>query len=127
MDREITVVEFVDLLRRSTLAERRPDDDENCMKAILQHANSAFSAPRDGTACAAEMERKEKSSLHFFGIACAPIPITSLFRYCLRADPSCMLIIEFKLASTLMAFTKQWLSQRILEMHLPKCVKLPRD
>lgn len=44
MDREITVVEFVDLLRRSTLAERRPVDDENCMKAMLQHANLLYTA-----------------------------------------------------------------------------------
>ncbi len=31
--------EFVDLLRRSTLAERRPVDDPNCIRAMLQHAN----------------------------------------------------------------------------------------
>jgi predicted N-acetyltransferase YhbS len=31
--------EFVDLLRRSTLAERRPVDDAKCVKAMLQHAN----------------------------------------------------------------------------------------
>jgi len=37
--RAITEAEFVDLLRRSTLAERRPVDDANCVKAMLQHAN----------------------------------------------------------------------------------------
>jgi GNAT superfamily N-acetyltransferase len=31
--------EFVDLLKRSTLAERRPVDDPTCIKAMLSHAN----------------------------------------------------------------------------------------
>ena len=31
--------EFVDLLTRSTLAERRPVDDPKCIKAMLEHAN----------------------------------------------------------------------------------------
>ncbi|HUD45593.1 MAG TPA: GNAT family N-acetyltransferase [Candidatus Baltobacteraceae bacterium] len=31
--------EFVDLLKRSTLAERRPVDDSKCVKAMLEHAN----------------------------------------------------------------------------------------
>lgn len=31
--------EFVDLLKRSTLAERRPVDDRECIRAMLQHAN----------------------------------------------------------------------------------------
>ncbi len=39
INRAITEAEFVDLLRRSTLAERRPVDDTNCVKAMLQHAN----------------------------------------------------------------------------------------
>ena len=39
IDRVISVAEFVDLLRRSTLAERRPVDDEECVKAMLHHAN----------------------------------------------------------------------------------------
>ena len=30
---------FVDLLRRSTLAERRPVDDAHCIEAMLKHAN----------------------------------------------------------------------------------------
>lgn len=38
-DRVITEEEFVDLLRRSTLAERRPVDDPACIKAMLKHAN----------------------------------------------------------------------------------------
>lgn len=37
--RKITVAEFVDLLQRSTLAERRPVDDLNCIKAMLDHAD----------------------------------------------------------------------------------------
>lgn len=37
--RSITDKEFVDLLRRSTLAERRPVDDSRCIRAMLQHAN----------------------------------------------------------------------------------------
>ena len=31
--------EFVDLLNRSTLAERRPVDDPKCIQAMLRHAN----------------------------------------------------------------------------------------
>lgn len=37
--RRITESQFVDVLRRSTLAERRPVDDPNCIAAMLQHAN----------------------------------------------------------------------------------------
>ena len=37
--RGITANEFVDLLRRSTLAERRPVDDPQCIEAMLRHAN----------------------------------------------------------------------------------------
>jgi hypothetical protein len=37
--RRISAVEFVDLLRRSTLAERRPVDDPRCIHAMLEHAN----------------------------------------------------------------------------------------
>jgi hypothetical protein len=37
--RQITGPEFVDLLKRSTLAERRPVDDPNCIKAMLEHTN----------------------------------------------------------------------------------------
>jgi predicted N-acetyltransferase YhbS len=38
-DRNITESEFVDLLRRSTLAERRPVDDAQCIQAMLRHAD----------------------------------------------------------------------------------------
>ncbi|HVV71709.1 MAG TPA: GNAT family N-acetyltransferase [Verrucomicrobiae bacterium] len=37
--RTITPAEFVDLLRRSTLAERRPVDDPKCVAAMLRHAD----------------------------------------------------------------------------------------
>jgi GNAT superfamily N-acetyltransferase len=37
--RVISEEEFVDLLRRSTLAERRPVDDPKCIKAMLAHGN----------------------------------------------------------------------------------------
>jgi predicted N-acetyltransferase YhbS len=37
--RKITEAEFIDLLRRSTLAERRPVEDVQCIQAMLRHAN----------------------------------------------------------------------------------------
>jgi GNAT superfamily N-acetyltransferase len=37
--RKISAAEFIDLLRRSTLAERRPVDDPHCIEAMLAHAN----------------------------------------------------------------------------------------
>jgi GNAT superfamily N-acetyltransferase len=37
--RPITEPEFVDLLKRSTLAERRPIDDPKSVEAMLGHAN----------------------------------------------------------------------------------------
>ncbi len=37
--RTITEDQFVDLLRRSTLAERRPVDDSKCIQAMLHHGN----------------------------------------------------------------------------------------
>lgn len=40
----ITPEEFVDLLRRSTLAERRPVDDPRCIHAMLKHANLLWTA-----------------------------------------------------------------------------------
>jgi GNAT superfamily N-acetyltransferase len=38
-DRKVSETEFVNLLRRSTLAERRPIDDRQCIQAMLHHAN----------------------------------------------------------------------------------------
>ena len=37
--RKISAAEFIDLLRRSTLAERRPVDAPHCIEAMLAHAN----------------------------------------------------------------------------------------
>lgn len=38
-DKIISATEFVDVLRRSTLAERRPVDDSGCIDAMLRHAD----------------------------------------------------------------------------------------
>ena len=38
-DRVISEADFVDLLRRSTLAERRPVEDAKCIQAMLRHAD----------------------------------------------------------------------------------------
>jgi GNAT superfamily N-acetyltransferase len=38
-DQGIDEAAFVDLLKRSTLAERRPIDDPMCVKAMLHHAD----------------------------------------------------------------------------------------
>jgi len=38
-DRQISAEDFVDLLKRSTLAERRPVDDAKCIQAMLRHAD----------------------------------------------------------------------------------------
>lgn len=35
----ITEAQFIDVLRRSTLAERRPIDDAECIQAMLHHAD----------------------------------------------------------------------------------------
>jgi GNAT superfamily N-acetyltransferase len=37
--RKITAGQFVDVLRRSTLGERRPIDDPKSIRAMLKHAN----------------------------------------------------------------------------------------
>jgi len=42
--RPITAPEFVDLLQRSTLAERRPVDDPKAIAAMLRHANLVCTA-----------------------------------------------------------------------------------
>ena len=38
-DRKIDADAFTDLLRRSTLAERRPVDDADCIAGMLEHAD----------------------------------------------------------------------------------------
>jgi GNAT superfamily N-acetyltransferase len=42
------VEEFVDVLRRSTLGERRPLHDAACMEAMVQHANLWATCRLDG-------------------------------------------------------------------------------
>jgi predicted N-acetyltransferase YhbS len=47
--RRIGEEEFVDLLKRSTLAERRPVDDLQCVKAMIENANlicTAWDGPK---------------------------------------------------------------------------------
>lgn len=42
--RQISDSEFIDVLRRSTLAERRPVDDRVCIRAMLQYSNLLWTA-----------------------------------------------------------------------------------
>ncbi len=48
LEPDLTVKEFVDLLKRSTLAERRPVDDEARMEAMLRNADLIVTARCDG-------------------------------------------------------------------------------
>ena len=43
-DQKISVDQFIDLLTRSTLAERRPVDDRNRIEKMLAHANILVTA-----------------------------------------------------------------------------------
>ncbi len=43
-DRKISAEDFINLLHRSTLAERRPVDDAKCISAMLEHAGIFCSA-----------------------------------------------------------------------------------
>lgn len=45
---DVTVEQFRDLLRQSTLAERRPVDDLECLAGMLRHSNLIVSAWIDG-------------------------------------------------------------------------------
>jgi GNAT superfamily N-acetyltransferase len=47
-DRSISDADFIDVLRRSTLAERRPVNDPACIQAMLRHADLLCTA-WDGT------------------------------------------------------------------------------
>lgn len=40
----ISVEDFVDILRRSTLGQRRPLDDRRCMEAMVEHGNLLVTA-----------------------------------------------------------------------------------
>ena len=48
LDQEITATEFVDLLHRSTLAERRPIEDMACMDGMVNNSNVLISAWNGG-------------------------------------------------------------------------------
>lgn len=43
-DRRLTPDEFIDVLQRSTLGERRPVDDSACIQDMLDHANLVCTA-----------------------------------------------------------------------------------
>lgn len=47
-DTKISVDEFIDVLTRSTLAERRPVDDRQRMQKMLDHGNIIVTAWSDG-------------------------------------------------------------------------------
>lgn len=44
----ITADQFIDLLQRSTLGERRPVEDINCIEGMLKNSNLMISAWRQG-------------------------------------------------------------------------------
>ncbi|MCA8989007.1 MAG: GNAT family N-acetyltransferase [Planctomycetaceae bacterium] len=44
LEPELTAVEFIDVLRRSTLAERRPVEDEKRIEGMLRHADLILTA-----------------------------------------------------------------------------------
>lgn len=48
-DRRISEDHFIDLLRRSTLAQRRPVADRKCITAMLEHANLLCTAWDSGS------------------------------------------------------------------------------
>ena len=45
---KITADEFIDILKRSTLGERRPIDDKKCIQGMLDHADILALAIDDG-------------------------------------------------------------------------------
>lgn len=47
LDKEITSAQFIDLLRRSTLAERRPVDDQETIAGMLEFADLLVTAWQD--------------------------------------------------------------------------------
>ncbi|NLY02017.1 MAG: GNAT family N-acetyltransferase [Rhodopirellula sp.] len=48
LERDLSAGEFVDLLRRSTLAERRPVDDPETIQGMLEHADVVVTARVEG-------------------------------------------------------------------------------
>jgi ribosomal protein S18 acetylase RimI-like enzyme len=49
VDRALSVEEFIDVLERSTLAERRPVADRACMQGMVEHAGLTATAWDGGT------------------------------------------------------------------------------
>jgi GNAT superfamily N-acetyltransferase len=45
---ELSVEAYIDILRRSTLAERRPADDPDSIRGMLEHADVIVTARMDG-------------------------------------------------------------------------------
>lgn len=48
LEPQLTPAEFIDILRRSTLAERRPVDDAACIEQMLLHAGVIVTARSEG-------------------------------------------------------------------------------
>lgn len=48
VQKRISAAEFIDVLRRSTLAERRPVDDHDCIEGMLRHADVLVTARQEG-------------------------------------------------------------------------------
>lgn len=48
LEPELTPTEFIDVLRRSTLAERRPVNDAECIAKMLEQASVIVTARNDG-------------------------------------------------------------------------------
>src|SRR3954463_119858 len=48
-DRPLNSDEFIDILQRSTLAERRPVDDRACIEGMVQHGNLMVTAWQGST------------------------------------------------------------------------------
>jgi len=49
INKSVTVEQFIDLLARSTLAERRPVDDFQCMQGMIENSNLLVTAWRNET------------------------------------------------------------------------------
>ncbi len=47
-EKNLSVEEFIDVLKRSTLAERRPVEDSECLAAMLQNADLIITARDNG-------------------------------------------------------------------------------
>ena len=48
LESQLTAAEFIDVLRRSTLAERRPVDDADTIEAMLRNADVIVTARAEG-------------------------------------------------------------------------------